>query len=128
MDGKSFEWMRADINRMATAFRQLEKMNTAILSNFGESTCRVYILLEQLVLKAEDKIDFRNKIEKEIIQSRKKSFFQKGRLSANEIYLLEDYLKQNFNPLDEITESTRARQKTVDIPKYKRKGITNSVK
>lgn len=110
MDRKSFEMLCVDVKRMATAFRQMENMDTAILSNLGQSTCKVYMLLEQLAVRAENKTDFRNKIEKEIIQARKKSFFQERRLSANEIYLLEDYLKRNFNPLDEATELARARE------------------
>lgn len=109
MDKKNFEWLRADVNRMATAFRQMEKMDTAILSDFGKSACRVYVLLEQLAARAENKTDFRNKIEKEIIQA-KKLVFQERRLGINEICLLEDYLKQNFNPLDEMSELAKARQ------------------
>lgn len=109
MDKKNFEWLCADVNRMAVAFRQMKKMDTAILSDFGQSVCKVYILLEQLAARAENKTDFRNKIEKEIIQARKPVFQERG-LGRNEIYLLEDYLKQNFNPLDEVSELTKFRQ------------------
>ena len=109
MDKKNFEWLRADVNKMAIAFRQIEKMDTAILSDFGKSACRVYILLEQLAARAENKTDFRNKIEKEIIQARKPVFQDMG-LGRNEICLLEDYLKQNFNPLDEVSELAEVRQ------------------
>lgn len=109
MNKGDFEWLRADVNRMATAFRRIEKMDTAILSDVGQSACKVYILLEQLAARAENKTDFRDKIEKEIIQARK-PVFQEGRLGINEICLLEDYLKRNFNSLDEVPKLERIRQ------------------
>ncbi len=109
MNRKDFEWLRADVNRMATAFRQIEQLDISILSNSGQAVCKVYILLEQLVARAENKTDFRNKIEQEIIQERK-LVFQEGRLRENEIYLLEDYLLKNFNPLDEVSELAKVRQ------------------
>lgn len=109
MNKKDFKCLCADINKMAIAFRQMKKMNIAILSDFGQSVCKVYILLEQLAARAENKTDFRNKIEKEIIQARKPVFQDMG-LGRNEICLLEDYLKQNFNPLDEVSELAEIRQ------------------
>lgn len=108
MERKNFEWLRADINRMATAFRQMEKMDAAILSNIGKSACKVYMLLEQIAARAENKEDFRNRIEKKIIQA-KRPYFQESGLSKEEIYLLENYLKENFNPLEDTTELIRIR-------------------
>lgn len=111
MNKKDFKCLCADINKMAIAFRQIEKMNIAILSDFGQSICKVYILLEQLAARAENKTDFRNEIEKEIIQARKPVFQEEERrLGINEICLLEDYLKQNFNPLDEVPQLAKVRQ------------------
>jgi len=108
MNRKDFEWMRADVNRTAAAFRQMEKMDAAILSSLGQSACRVYMLLEQIAVRAENKEDFRNRIEKQIIQA-KRPFFQESGLSADEIYLLENYMKENFNALEDTVEHTRAR-------------------
>lgn len=106
MDRKDFEWLRADVNRMVTAFRQIEKLDARILSNFGKSACKVYMLLQQIALRAENKEDFRNRIEKEIIRA-KRQF--KGALNADEIYLLEDYLKENFNALENAAELMKTR-------------------
>lgn len=108
MERKDFEWLRADISRMASAFRQMERMDAAILSNVGKSACRVYMLLEQIAARAENKEDFRNKIEKEIIQAKRLSLQENG-LSADEICLLENYLKENFNPLEDTAKFMRVR-------------------
>ncbi len=85
MNKKDFKWLYADVNKIATAFRQIGKMDMSILSNFGQSIYKVYILLEQLASRAENKTDFRDKIEKEIIRARKSSFFQERQLGQNEI-------------------------------------------
>lgn len=106
MNRKSFEWLQADINCKMAAFRKLEEIDVLVFSALGKSAYKVYAVLQQTIAVAENKADFRDKVEKKIIcaKSGGRLGYQEYFFNADEICLLEYYLTDNFNAVKDAPE------------------------